>query len=1427
MKKIYSILFLLLFSLSFASSNVIVNPIITQTYPNFYQSLTVQNFTSSSTGFGYGTVSINNNILTVSFGGNWTPGKQLNTTTPVVNFGFPNLLPNVTLGSISYSSAVAISTGYSIKIQNNTLMIYCNGTPPMLTSCYLNVSIDLSCVNQNGEIMAMQNWYLDNDLDGLGDPANYVTQCYSPNGNYVENNLDLCPLLYGSMENCSQITNTDSNGKNYIKNKQYKINTTNTITNPSITDAFQNITYFDGLGRPIQKINHRQSESGNDIITHIEYDTFGREIKNYLPIVNGQTLDFHNIDASTVGAFYSTPTIPTMEPTANPYSENLFESSPLNRLLKQAAPGDDWHMGNGHEIKFDYQTNLANDAVRLFKATTTWNVSLGLYDISLSDNGFYIENDLYKYVIKNENWTNGNLNTTQEFKDKSGRIILKRAFANDQNGAIIPHDTYYVYDEYGNLTYVIPPKATGNIASVLSELCYQYKFDWRNRLVEKKIPGRQWEYIVYDKLDRVVMTGPTRPPLTDLSYDGWLINKYDVFNRVVVTGWMTTTASGITSNVRKARQLERDNPTSIVNETRLSTGNMTPAGTGNSVNPAYSYSNVCLPTSGYYILGVNYYDDYNYVTEAPSIPTDILGQPVFYNYNVRPIGLLTGKWTKVLSTAASNRREFRYQLYDYKGRVLRDLVKNHENSPGGYTQVDSKFDFEGKKEYSVTLHKRINSESGVTITDYYTYTNQSRLFSHTQKINTMAIQLIAENSYDDLGNLISKKVGNTANSPLQKVDYRYNIRGWLSSINHDASNNAFLNNAENDLFSFKINYNSVQNETNYIGKPQFNGNISEIYWKTANDFELRKYGYFYDGLNRLTDAIYLKPGNCSPEPSTYNERISYDMNGNIMTLKRNGGLDGVLPEQEIDNLTYTYANNNQSNRLIGVSDVYANAANGFIDGTNTGDDFTYDAYGNLKTDANKGITEITYNHLNLPTKITFGTTGNITYIYNAEGKKVEKTIKEGTIETNTKYLEAFQYVKNVLTFFPHPEGYVSKTSSNYNYAFNYTDHLGNVRLTYSDIDKDGILETEEEVIDCPGGGPNCITYFRSCILKENNYYPFGLQHEGYNQDQGQQVDYKYRYNGQEWQDELGLNMTAMDYRQYDNMLGRFNGIDALAELMPNLTPYHFGFSNPIHWGDPSGLSPSGTQSVFEVGKALFENSGAGRTNWLNGGDGFWSITASSSGNGGVYDSNTGVFTHMALLPEAVIARGVREGSERFFNILKGHTYWKSPFYSQWRSKEFGRQMDDFQSDLDWLGTADPTGIIDGINAVTYFVRGQRTNALVAAVAILPFGDAAKFAKLQKHHIIPRAVFRDADVAIKNAMNLNAGNNLKKLPSGFHGNHPQYNSYVASQLNALDNVTPGSIQNLQKSLNSMINDAYDNYKITGENLNDYFRKINGN
>ena len=266
-------------------------------------------------------------------------------------------------------------------------------------------------------------------------------------------------------------------------------------------------------------------------------------------------------------------------------------------------------------------------------------------------------------------------------------------------------------------------------------------------------------------------------------------------------------------------------------------------------------------------------------------------------------------------------------------------------------------------------------------------------------------------------------------------------------------------------------------------------------------------------------------------------------------MLRKGDIDGALPANGIDNLAYTYGTN--TNKLLNVLDN-SNNTSGFNDVNKIGDDYTYDANGNLITDKNKNITGITYNHLNLPSKITFATTGTIVYIYNAAGQKVKKivTSKKPASVVTTDYLAGFQFKDNILQFFPVSEGYVKHTAGVYSYVFNYSDHLGNVRLCYSDTDKNGIIASSE-------------------IVEENNYYPFGLKHKGYND--ALPNTYKYKYNGKELQDELGLNFYDYGARNYDPALGRWMNVDPLAEKMRRHSPYNYAFNNPIYFIDPDGM----------------------------------------------------------------------------------------------------------------------------------------------------------------------------------------------------------------------------------------------------------------
>lgn len=753
-----------------------------------------------------------------------------------------------------------------------------------------------------------------------------------------------------------------SANQNYIVTTQYKIPAqftddifTGSMIPPTVSndDKTVSITYFDGLGRPIQQIAHRQSGTGNDLITHMEYDAFGRKKKEYLPYANSTpSLNYNSGASSSVLNFYNTP---TFDNTGNPYSETHFEASPLNRVLKLGAPGNDWSVnpsGTDKTIKTEYKINASGE-VKQFLVTTTWNASSGLYDITLSQNGNYTAGMLYKTIIKDENWTTGNNNTTEEYKDKDGRVILKRTY-----DAGTPHETYYIYDMYGNLTYVLPPMVDTNntiTSTVLDGLCYQYKYDKFNRLVEKKLPGKQWEFIVYDKLDRVVATGPHFAPFIEDVNIGWLITKYDVFGRATYTGWYSGHYAD--ASHRKILQDLYNNAT-IINEEK-STSN-------SSINSiTVAYTNNVFPTSGFYLLTVNYYDNYNF-PGAASVPTTVEGQTVLQNLK----GIVTGNWVRVLTKANEFNGNNTTLFYDKKARVIKTSKTNYL---GGYTEISSSLDYIGKTIYTITSHKLNSVYPAIQIKDTYEYTLQDRLSLHKQQINTDPEQLIVKNTYNSLGQLTSKNVGGTDVSGslgLQKVDFSYNIRGWLTGINNeqDYSQLGILLGA-GDIFGFKLRYNSLEGDVIPNVKSLYNGNIAETQWKTITDGGvLRKYSYQYDDLNRLKKATYQKPNNFVTTTNAYNEELSYDKNGNITSLMRNGAADDNT-EYLIDNLTYSYDTSNP-NQLVKVFDS-SNVTEGFRDDSeglsDPDNDFTYDLNGNMLEDTNQGISVLKYN----PFKFTY------------------------------------------------------------------------------------------------------------------------------------------------------------------------------------------------------------------------------------------------------------------------------------------------------------------------------------------------------------------------------------------------------------------------------------------------------------------------
>jgi RHS repeat-associated protein len=318
-----------------------------------------------------------------------------------------------------------------------------------------------------------------------------------------------------------------------------------------------------------------------------------------------------------------------------------------------------------------------------------------------------------------------------------------------------------------------------------------------------------------------------------------------------------------------------------------------------------------------------------------------------------------------------------------------------------------------------------------TITRTFNYDHAGRLLKTWHSVNGATPVLLAQNEYNELGQLVDKKLYSTDNGSnfKQSVDYRYNIRGWLTSINNGQLITDNSNDETNDLFGMNLHYNDLVSGLTTTSDAQYNGNISAIQYSNNQALGTVKshgYKFGYDPMNRLLSATHKeRTGAWNASGSYHEDNLSYDLNGNIKSLSRRGENASLM-----DILSYDYGTGSSaSNKLLSVSDT-GDKTKGFIDGNIVGDDYTYDANGNMVVDKNKsiitstGTAGIIYNHLNLPERVTKSSGDYIKYIYDATGRKLSQQIFNSIniMIKKTDYVGEFIYENDLLQFINHEEG---------------------------------------------------------------------------------------------------------------------------------------------------------------------------------------------------------------------------------------------------------------------------------------------------------------------------------------------------------------------------------------------------------------------
>ena len=884
-----------------------------------------------------------------------------------------------------------------------------------------------------------------------------------------------------------------------------KVNTTTNFSGGSRTK----VVYYDNLGREEQTIIVEGSPLGGSIVSAKDYDEYGREKRAWLQGA---------VSSNTTGNYVGQATLESSIASSNnndakPYSLNQYELSPLNRPVVQYGPGAAWQTSDAHSLRTEYLLNISGHAIlNCLKYTASITASANGISATITNSG---------------NWSSGSLSvvkTTDEdglpvyiFYDRNGEVLLSRQVSVSGTSNIC-YDTYYIRDEWGTLQAVLPPMASDlmhtptsytTATPAIANYAYLYCYDKRFRQIGKKLPGCAWIYTVYDKSDYPVLTqdGNQR------SSNEWTINIPDAWSRPCISGTITSSSY---------------NPTSSINSCVKASRN----GSG-----SYSYSGISFTFKRR--MTDFLYDDYLFIGYN-GFPSSLTYTPNIYygeQETERPVGLQTGVKSVLLDDSLIPSYNYKTIYYDYHKKPVQVRATNHL---GGTETEWSLYDFLGRLTKSMHTH---TATGHTTHTQYevYTYDSWDRLLTHTHRVDNASAVTLTSNTYDGIGRLHNNIRNGMAGL---NTSYSYNVRSWLKTIT-------------NNKFSETLYYNTARSGSS--APACWNGNISGMEWTiSANDFS---YDFMYDKLHRLTDAKY---NDDLGYDEAFMTNYGYDKNGNIDGIMRQA-LTADNEVAPLDEMWLHYS----GNQLQSITN-YANPDD-FVDYTpypvsEENNVYAYDQNGNTTKDLDRNISQIQYNLLNLPRRITYTDGSMATYTYNSLGEKLQVAYSTSRL---TASLPTTNMTEKVLSDSVRRDGLRSGMA-------NMTmDYCGNMVYNGSSLSRillggEGYCRLINNVptyyyfIKDHLGSTRVVLQQNGNTIQSNQYYPYGKSWDSsYSQP--------YLYNGKEIDMMHDLEWYDYGARMYEPGLCRFMTMDPLCEKYYNISPYAYCSNNPIRFVDPTGM----------------------------------------------------------------------------------------------------------------------------------------------------------------------------------------------------------------------------------------------------------------
>ncbi|MCM1520670.1 MAG: hypothetical protein NC098_07785, partial [Lachnoclostridium sp.] len=455
------------------------------------------------------------------------------------------------------------------------------------------------------------------------------------------------------------------------------------------------ISYHDGLGRPTLSADNSVSPAGRYLNTLQIYDNQGRVCLTTSPAIGGispSDLSFEDIKGLLASTY----------PDSVGWSIMRYDD--LGRQIETTLPGDDW-TAKQKAVTKEYISNSAND-VKLYTAP--------LSSTSLVKNGYYAPGTLC-----GERTIDADGRILTVFTDRSGRKVLERR---DRN-----NDTYFIYNDYGQLRFVLTPGYQES--GYRDKFAYEYRYDERGNVVKTILPGCDASRSWYNRANRQTFF---QDALLQAS-DRHRFMLYDNAGRLCVQGL----ASSSDRSLKVNRVALTESPNSL-------------GGYAMEDPSRLSVSQVEV---------VNYYDDYSFLSlYGRSLPADVANAPP-------ATGLLTGSRTRL----SDGSEMLEVLFYDAVGNV----TKTHSFSLFGHSSVsETEYTFTGQP-LSTSYQQ---GDISLKVENTYSQVNGA-LTRSVAKLDSEEL-LLADNSYDDLGRVTSRGFGSRG----LKMDFRYNIHGWPTQL---------------------------------------------------------------------------------------------------------------------------------------------------------------------------------------------------------------------------------------------------------------------------------------------------------------------------------------------------------------------------------------------------------------------------------------------------------------------------------------------------------------------------------------------------------------------------------------------------------------------------------------------------------------------